>query len=60
MEKTTAQRHPIENAADYVDALIRPNPDEQVVIRKTIEGRRMRDKYLNDGVLIVQVVEKPG
>jgi hypothetical protein len=59
MEKITPQRPPIENAADYIDALIRPNLKDQVVKKKTIEGRRMRDKYL-DGVLIVEVAKKPG
>jgi len=59
MQKTSPERPPIENAADYIDALIRPNLDEQVVRKKTIEGRRMRDKYL-DGVMIVEVAKKLG
>lgn len=59
MQKTTTERPPIENAADYIDALIRPSLDEQVVRKKTIEGRRMRDKYL-DGVMIVEVAKKLG
>ena len=58
MQKSTPEHPPIENAADYIDALIRPNLKEPFVRRKTIEGRRMRDKYL-DGVMVVEVAKKP-
>jgi hypothetical protein len=37
---------PIQNAADYVDSLLRPQPAEQHFKWKFIEGRRMRDKLV--------------
>ena len=40
------QQLPIENAADYVDSLLRPPPAERAVKWKFIAGRRMRDKFL--------------
>ena len=45
MEKTARQVPPIANAADYVDALSRPQPKDKPK-HKFIEGRRMRDKFL--------------
>ena len=32
------------NAADYVDALLRPQSERLVVARQKIEGRRLRDR----------------
>lgn len=60
MDKNAAiqQRPPIENAADYIDALLRPRSPEQAVKRKFIEGRRMRDKFL-DSVSVPEEVVKP-
>lgn len=43
----------IANAADYVDALTRPRTHDTVV-RKMITGRRMRDKFVGE-VLVVEV-----
>lgn len=45
-KKSPPQQQPIENAADYVDSLLRPPPAEQAVKWKFIAGRRMRDKFL--------------
>ena len=50
---------PIDNAADYIDALTRPDTQDLVVKKKAIPGRRMRDKFRKDAV-VVEVVEKPG
>jgi hypothetical protein len=49
--QTNPQQPPIENAADYVDALLRPQQREQAMKWKFIEGRRMRDKLI--GAVIV-------
>lgn len=49
--KTVPQQPPIENAADYVDSLLRPQLQEHAVKWKFIEGRRMRDKLI--GTVIV-------
>ncbi len=46
---------PIDNAADYVDALLRLKPDDHPVKWKFIEGRRMRDKFL-DKVIVPEEV----
>jgi hypothetical protein len=46
MEKTARPLPPIANAADYVDALSRPQPKDKIK-HKFIEGRRMRDKFLD-------------
>jgi|tagenome__1003787_1003787.scaffolds.fasta_scaffold17240581_2 hypothetical protein len=48
----------IENAADYVDALTRPRSDDSYVHKKGIVGRRMRDKYRINGVIVTEVVKK--
>ena len=45
----------IENAADYVDALTRPRKPDSVLHKKTITGRRMRDKYRIDGPVVTEV-----
>ena len=57
MDKKTLVYPPIANAADYVDALIRPKSKDLVVKKKIIIGRRMRDKY-RDEVVVTQVVNR--
>lgn len=57
MDKQTAQQHPIDNAADYVDSLLRPQPHEHTLKWKFIEGRRMRDKLIGD---VIVPDETPG
>ena len=51
MENTARKMPPIANAADYVDALSRPQQQKDKTDHKYIEGRRMRDKFL-DKVLV--------
>lgn len=51
MDKKTAQQPPIDNAADYVDSLLRPRPEEHAVKWKFIEGRRMRDKLIGEVIV---------
>ena len=48
----------IENAADYVDALTRPRKPDSVMHKKSIIGRRMRDKYRIDGPVVTDVIKK--
>jgi hypothetical protein len=52
---------PIANTADYVDALGRLQSTEKPLKWKFIEGRRMRDKFL-DKVIVPDNVpeEQPG
>ena len=57
MDKKTPVYPPIANAADYVDALIRPQSKALVVKKKIIIGRRMRDKY-RDEIVVTQVVNQ--
>jgi hypothetical protein len=57
MDKTALAPPPIANAADYIDALIRPRTQDSVVKKKIITGRRMRDKF-RDAVVVVEVVNK--
>lgn len=57
MDKKPTEPAPIANAADYVDALIRPQPDAPKMSRRVIDGRRMRDKYLEQ-VVITEVLER--
>ena len=57
MDKTALPPPPIANAADYIDALIRPRTKDSVVKKKVITGRRMRDKY-RDEVVVVEVFKK--
>jgi hypothetical protein len=59
MDKTALPPPPIANAADYIDALTRPRTQDAVVKKKVIAGRRMRDKY-RDEVVVVEVVKKLG
>lgn len=49
---------PIENTADYIDALTRPRSEDSYVHKKGIVGRRMRDKYRMNGVTVTEVVKK--
>jgi hypothetical protein len=46
MDQKPASPPPIENAADYVDALLRRPENEREWIRKIVPGRRMRDKLI--------------
>jgi len=57
MDKKTPVYPPIANAADYVDALIRPQSKSLVVKKKIIIGRRMRDKY-RDEIVVTQLVNQ--
>ncbi|HEX7811277.1 MAG TPA: hypothetical protein VF460_05160 [Burkholderiales bacterium] len=57
MDKKTAQAPQIENAADYVDSLLRPQPEDVAVKWKFIEGRRMRDKLIGN---VIVPDETPG
>jgi hypothetical protein len=50
MDEKISQR-PINNAADYVDALLRPQPGEGHFKWKFIEGRRMRDKFVGQVIV---------
>jgi hypothetical protein len=59
MDKQTPLYPPIANAADYVDALIRPQSKEFMFRKKIIAGRRMRDKY-RDEVVVTEVLKRPG
>ncbi|HEX4985533.1 MAG TPA: hypothetical protein VFV71_05600 [Burkholderiales bacterium] len=45
----------IENAADYVDALLRPPLNARPPSWKFVEGRRMRDKFLNEVIVPADV-----
>ena len=58
MDKTVLPP-PISNTADYIDALTRPRIQDSVVKKKNIPGRRMRDKFRKD-VVVVEVVKEPG
>ena len=59
MNKTAAAPPPIDNAADYIDALTRPRTQAAVVKKKTVPGRRMRDKF-RDKMAVVERLKKPG
>lgn len=59
MDKKTPVYPPIANAADYIDALIRPRSKDILVKKKIIAGRRMRDKY-RDEVVVTEVVKRLG
>ena len=56
MNKPALPPPPIANAADYIDALAQPRAPDSVVKKKVIPGRRMRDKFRKE----VVVVEEPG
>jgi hypothetical protein len=57
MDKTALPLLPIANAADYIDALTRPRTQDSVVKKKVIPGRRMRDKFRKE-VVVIEVVKK--
>jgi hypothetical protein len=59
MDKKTPAYPPISNAADYIDALIRPQSEDVVVKKQVITGRRMRDKY-REQVVVTKVVKRLG
>ena len=59
MTKSTLPPPPIDNAADYIDALTRPLTQDPVIKKKVIPGRRMRDKF-RDKVAVTEVAKKPG
>ena len=59
MPKSKLPPPPIDNAADYIDALTRPDTQDLAVTKKVIPGRRMRDKF-RDEVAVVEVLKKPG
>ncbi len=56
MNKKTAVNQPIANAADYVDALTRPQSKNLMVKKRIFAGRRMRDE--NRSVTVVTEVVK--
>ncbi len=58
MDKQTAEL-PILNAADYVDSLLRPQPEEQNFKWKFIEGRRMRDKLVGQVIVPEESAARP-
>jgi hypothetical protein len=59
MDKKTPVYPPIANAADYIDALIRPQSKDLVLKKRIIAGRRMRDKYREE-VAVTEVVQRLG
>ncbi len=59
MDKKTPVQPPIANAADYIDALIRPRSKDLMVKKRVIAGRRMRDKYRAE-IVITDVVKRLG
>jgi hypothetical protein len=58
MNKSKLPPPPIDNAADYIDALTRPEAQDSVVRKKVNPGRRMRDKF-RAGAVVVEVPKKP-
>ena len=60
MDKISLPPPPIANAADYIDALTRPRTQDSTVKKKVIAGRRMRDKYRGEDVVVLEVVKKIG
>jgi len=59
MDKKTPVYPPIANAADYIDALIRPQSKDLMVKKRIIAGRRMRDKF-RDEIVVTEVVKRLG
>jgi hypothetical protein len=59
MDRKIPAYPPIVNAADYIDALIRPQSTDLMVKKKIITGRRMRDKYREE-VVVTEVVQRLG
>ena len=59
MDNKTPVYPPIANAADYIDALIRPQSKDLMVKKRIIAGRRMRDKYRGE-IVVTEVVKRLG
>lgn len=59
MDKNAPVYPPIANAADYIDALIRPQSKDLMVKKRIISGRRMRDKYRSE-IVVTEVVKRLG
>jgi hypothetical protein len=59
MDKKMPQQRPIDNAADYVDSLLRPQPEDLSVKWKFIEGRRMRDKMIGQVIVPEEAANQP-
>lgn len=59
MDKNAPVYPPIANAADYIDALIRPQSKDLMVKKRIIAGRRMRDKYRGE-IVVTEVVKRLG
>jgi len=59
MDKKTLVYPPIVNAADYIDALIRPQSKDLLVKKRIIAGRRMRDKYRSE-IVVTEVMKRLG
>ena len=59
MNKPALPPSPIDNAADYIDALTQPRAPELAIKKKIIPSRRMRDKFREE-VAAVEVVKKLG
>ena len=60
MDKNNPVYPPIANAADYIDALIRPPSKDLLVKKRIIAGRRMRDKYYRGEIVVTEVVKRLG
>ena len=59
MDKKTPWYPPIENAADYIDALTRPKSKDLLVKKRIIAGRRMRDKFRGE-IVVTEVMKHLG
>ena len=59
MDEKTPVQPPIANAADYIDALIRPRSKDLMVKKRIIAGRRMRDKYRGE-IVVTELVKRIG
>ncbi len=59
MDKNALVYPPITNAADYIDALIRPKSQDLMMKKRVIAGRRMRDKYREE-VAVTEVLKRLG
>jgi len=58
MDKNLPQHPPIQNAADYIDALLRPDLPDTSAKWKFIEGRRMRDKFLDKVIVPAEAPDR--
>jgi len=59
MDKILPEHPPIQNAADYIDALLRPESLDKNLKWKFIEGRRMRDKFLEKVIVPAETERLP-